>query len=276
VTALRILSYNMGLRDAPPTRRRAQLKFLRALAPDVLCVQGLWDDSPSNGRFLAGFDAPADVLGLDGQVVPAPRSQSDVGLLWRPDVAQIDSTTYQRHLRHGAGTVTLDVGAKVPLRIGVTHLDSCDPEHRLGEARAVAHLADPGQATVVAADWSCIGEDPAYDLEPDWRRLRPDQIEHHVLWRADPDAPRVTDRRPAQLLHRAGLVDAARHLGAAWQPIAGHQGIDVLRRIDAFRVSAAVLPALESYQVHASPMTRRLSEHLPIELRLDLARLGDG
>jgi hypothetical protein len=54
-----------------------------------------------------------------------------------------------------------------------------------------------------------------------------------VPWSDDPTTP-LADRRPAQLLHRSGLADAAVHLQTPRQPTGGHLGRDIRRQVDAF------------------------------------------
>jgi endonuclease/exonuclease/phosphatase family metal-dependent hydrolase len=274
MTELKIISYNLrdyGKNPFDRDRHQRQVALLRELAPNILCIQEFWDDSPGHQQLVSRFEVFAGSLGMQGMVVPAPRTHCHLGLLWQKDITQLDGTAYQWHLWHGLGLASFDVGAKRPLRVAVTHLGPWDPQHRFGEARDVAWLAKRRFATIVGADWNSL---PMGDPEPDWTPLSPDQIEHHVLWNPDPSAPLQTDRRPAQLLDRVGLTDAATHLGVPWQPTAGHMGTDVFRRPDAFRCSELVLPALRGYRVHDSPDIRELSNHLPIELTADAGAIA--
>jgi endonuclease/exonuclease/phosphatase family metal-dependent hydrolase len=288
------------------TRQLEQIGLLKRLAPDVLCVQEIWWQ-PRLGQLGQEWDA-TDVeafgrlglaLGMDGFFVPAPHSHCHMAIFCRPDLHAGRHRQYQWNLWHGAGSLDLDIPSTVDnrgdngpgsngrcvenrsaeehgvlLRVAVTHLGPWDPEYRFGEARQVAgQFAKPGIPTVIAADRNCLGEDLAYDPEPDWTLLPPEEREYHIMWRTDPTEPPRADRRPSQLLHRAGLTDAACHLRVPWQPTAGHRPGDLPRRIDGFWLTATALPALRDYRVHDSPEARRLSDHLPVEIELDLDKL---
>jgi endonuclease/exonuclease/phosphatase family metal-dependent hydrolase len=72
------------------------------------------------------------------------------------------------------------------------------------------------------------------------------------------------------VLWAGGLHDAAAVTGAAWQPTTGHHPADaygargVRRRIDAVRVTGALVPALRTHLVVDTPRTRSASDHLPV------------
>jgi endonuclease/exonuclease/phosphatase family metal-dependent hydrolase len=272
-TVLKIMSWNLWDYEKAPSERHAmQREFLREAAPDVLCVQELWDDSPGHQALGGKLDDFAAALGMCGRAAEARRTHCHMAVLWRPDIAELARwRSYELHLWHGLGVATLTVGS-VALRVAVTHLGPWDPEHRLSEARTVAaQLARSDLPTIVAADWNCVPEDPRYDPEPDLSSLHPEKVLHHIVW--NQDSP-VVDRRPAQLLHMAGLVDAARHLGVPWQPTGGHRAGDIPRRLDGFRVSEWALRALVGYRVIDTEWAMTLSDHLPIELTLDTARFS--
>src|SRR5690606_11135181 len=271
--SLTMVSYNrlhFGRQDEP--RHTEQVGLLQAIDADVLAVQEFWDSSPGHWSLRPRFERFAHAVGRSGRVAQARRTHFHLGLLWRDGIGLRGWHAYEDGLWHGLGVAELDVRG-VTVRVGVGHLNPFDPEYRLAEARLVAGLglADATRATILAADWNTIGEDLAYDPEPDWSALAPDRLPRHLRWQDDPTAPPSADRRASALLSRAGLHDAARAIGASWQPTSGLE--DAPRRIDAFRVSAPVLPALAGYEVIDTAVTRRLSDHLPIVLRLDLDRL---
>jgi hypothetical protein len=122
-------------------------------------------------------------------------------------------------------------------------------------------------------DRNVIGRERDYDPEPDLSLLPPDQVVRRALWTDDPAAPLVVDRRPSDVLWRAGLWDAALEMGERWQPTADF-GVEGGRRIDGFHVTTPVLPATFRYEVHDTPELRELSDHVPVSLTLDLDRLG--
>jgi hypothetical protein len=188
-----------------------------------------------------------------------------MAILWRPWITMRAWETYDWTFHHGMGVGEFDVGADILLRLGVTHLAPSNPRQRFSEAFYVARLGDPDQATIVAADWNCTGEN---DPEPDWSLLKPHQVVRRALWHDDPTQPPQLDRRPSHVLHRAGLVDVTRHLNQPWQPTT----IDNLRA-DAFRASRLALPAVVDYDVLHTQQTAPLSNHHPIWTTIDCSRL---
>jgi endonuclease/exonuclease/phosphatase family metal-dependent hydrolase len=271
---LTVVSYNLkDYGKSAVATRRQQHELLRFERADVVCLQEIWDDSGD----LSGLDRHvatlADALGMRAMAVPARRSHCHMAILWRPEFAALSQRGHGLTLWHGLGVVQLDVGAAVPLRVAVTHLAPWDPEQRLADARTITGLLDdPGQATVIAGDWNSFGADDSYDPEPDWSTLPPHKVWRHVRWNDDPNAPLRADRRPAELLRRCGLHDAAAHLRTAWQPTGGHMGADLSRRLDAFWTTRP--QALRGYQVIDTPATRLLSDHLAIRIELARAALN--
>ncbi|WP_329142480.1 hypothetical protein OIU91_02380 [Streptomyces sp. NBC_01456] len=72
------------------------------------------------------------------------------------------------------------------------------------------------------------------------------------------------------------MVDAAAHLGVAWQPTVGHwtdgEGDPDpwgSRRIDLILVSRPLAPALIAYGTNRSAAASRAADHLPIYTDLD-------
>jgi endonuclease/exonuclease/phosphatase family metal-dependent hydrolase len=286
-----VLSYNLkDYGKSAVATRRQQHELLRFQRPDVVCLQEIWDD----GDDLAALDRHvatiAEALGMRAVAVPARRSCCHLAILWRSEFAALSQRSHGLTLWHGLGVVQLDVGAAVPLRVAVTHLAPWDPEQRLADVRTITGLLDdPGQATVVAGDWNSFGADDTYDPEPQWSKLRPGKVWRHVQWSDDPDTLPRADRRPAELLRRCGLHDAALHLRAPWQATGGHMGDDLSRRLDAFWTTrpqalrgyqvidtpaAGVLPDFAEHEGHSHSIDpRKLSDHLPIMIELDPSAL---
>lgn len=275
-TVLSLISYNLkDYGKSAVTTRRQQHELLRFQRPDVVCLQEIWDDSKNLAGLRRHVATIGDALGMHAMAVPAPRSFCHMAILWRPEFTALSQRSHSLTLWHGLGVVHLDVGAAVALRVAVTHLPPWDPEQRLSDARTVAGLLDdPGQASVIAGDWNTFGADSTYDPEPQWSKLRHGKLWRHIRWDDDPDAPPQADRRPAQLLHRSGLHDAAPYLRAPWQATGGHLGDDMPRRLDAFWTTRP--QALRGYRVIDTPATRLLSDHLPIQIDLDTTALDSG
>jgi hypothetical protein len=170
-----------------------------------------------------------------------------------------DWETYDWTFHHGMGVATFDAGTEYSLRIAVTHLAPSNPPQRFSEAHYVTRLGDPRQHTIIAADWNCPGEDPSYDPDPDWLLLDDHEVARRALWNDDPIQPLTVDRRPARLLHQAGLIDVARHLKRPWQASTFNGD-----RFDAFRASTCVLPTVVDCGVLDAEAHMRLSDHYPI------------
>jgi endonuclease/exonuclease/phosphatase family metal-dependent hydrolase len=271
-----ILSYNLkDYGKSAVATRRQQHELLRFERPDVLCLQEIWDDNDDLSVLGRHVTTIAETLGMHAMAVPARRSHCHMAILWRPEFAALSQRSHELTLWHGLGVVQLDVGAAVPLRVAVTHLAPWDPEQRLADVRTITGLlSDPAAATVIAGDWNSFGADDTYDPGPDWSQLAPHKVWRHVQWSDDPDTVPRADRRPAELLRRSGLHDAAPHLRAPWQATGGHMGADLSRRLDAFWTTRP--QALRGYHVIDTPTARLLSDHLPIRIDLDPTAIGTG
>ena len=269
----RIVSYNLkDYGKSAQSTRRQQHEMLRFTRPDVVCLQEIWDDSDDLSALDRHVRTIADALGMHALAVPARASHCHLAILWRPEFESLSARSHRLGLWHGLGVVQLDVGAGVALRVAVTHLAPWDPDKRLADVHTIAGLLDdPTQATIIAGDWNSFGADEDYDPEPDWSTLPPNKVWRHVRWSDDPHAPLRADRRPTELLRRSGLHDAAVHLNALWQPTGGHTDGGLPRRLDAFWTTRP--RALHAYSVIDTPVTRQLSDHLPIQIDLDPAAL---
>jgi hypothetical protein len=226
---------------------------------------------------------------MHGELAPA-RSRHHVGVLWRPDRAQLLGWQDYSHwpaLHHALGVATLDLRAAQPWRVAATHLNPADPTARFVEAGhiAMAGLGNPEVPTLLGGDFNAAGAEPAldtsgaegsdasgfYDPEP-YRDQEPGAAHqlHQVLWDDDPHAPPRLDRRALERLRRAGLVDVAWHLRVPWQPTTGYHPADPHRdrRPDGWRASAAALPHITGYRVEDDIG----SDHRPVTITVDVAR----
>jgi endonuclease/exonuclease/phosphatase family metal-dependent hydrolase len=171
----------------------------------------------------------------------------------------------------------------VPLTVVCCHLDPFRPETRFSEAARIASLA-AGRTAVVGGDFN----GPSADRRADGSFYDPDPIKQHgwhdaatyqVAWDDDADATPRVDRRAAERLRRAGFFDAAVVLDASWQPSCGHWPDDPHgpRRVDRILATASARPALSSYEVIDTEVTRALSRPSPCgrRARSGAAHLGD-
>ncbi|HTJ72694.1 MAG TPA: endonuclease/exonuclease/phosphatase family protein [Actinospica sp.] len=297
---IKIVTWNLkdlfraGARE---TRVGAIGQVLKQIEADIVCVQEIRGADP--GRSLArlgeaaGLDWRArpgwiDYEDGDGELPTAAVGIGDadfhVGLLWREDFTPIPGTwrqigRAQGGLWHAAASIDLQVGGPVPLTVVSCHLDPFRPEARFSEAARIVSLTQDKTA-MVGADYN----GPSADRRTDGSYYDPDPIEqrgwhsaatYQVAWDDDPNAAPRVDRRAAERLRRAGLVDAAAVLDAPWQPSCGHWPDDPHgpRRIDRILATPTAKPALVSYAVVDTEITRALSDHLPVVVEFDPARL---
>jgi endonuclease/exonuclease/phosphatase family metal-dependent hydrolase len=291
---IKIMTWNMRdlfLAGARETRLETFGRVLEEIDPDVVCVQEIRGSDP--GGCLAKLGQAAGVdwratpgrFGEDGAELPTAAvgvgdAGFHVGLLWRYGITPVPGSFRQLGraeggLWHAAATIALQVGGPVPLTVVSCHLDPFRPEMRFSEAGRIAALA-VDEAAVVGGDFN----GPSADRRADGSFYDPDPIEQRgwyegaifqVVWDEDPDAEARVDRRAAERLRRAGLVDAAAALDAPWQPSCGHWPGDPHgpRRVDRILAKRGVRPALCFYEVVDTETTRALSDHLPVVVGVD-------
>jgi endonuclease/exonuclease/phosphatase family metal-dependent hydrolase len=263
---------------------------IRSLDADVLAVQEiLAPDAETAARRLRQL---AGDVGLRCEV-PGPGGPEaavafgghgyHVGLMWRNGIEPVPGSLRWyggRDFWHGLALVTLDVGGTL-IRHGAFHASPFCRRLRADQnERLVAAVTRPrGEPPVlVGADWNTESADrvPAGTLyEPadpyagvEWFA----DLIYQCQWDYDEQGRRRhwADREPGDVLWAGGLHDAAAAVGAAWQPTAGHHPDDVYgargarRRIDAVRVTGALVPALRAHQVIDTAQTRAASDHLPV------------
>lgn len=284
---------DLFLTGAHETRTEAIGAVLRKADADIVCVQEIRGHDPGYSLFRlaedCGLDWRATPGWIDyedggGEVPTAAVGVGDadfhVGIMWKDGIVPVPGSfrhvgRAQGGLWHAAATISLDVGGPVPLTVVCAHLDPFRPEVRFSEAARIASLA-VGKTAVVAADFNGVSADRRadgsfYDPDPLAERGWHDFATYQVLWDDDPDAPPRVDRRAAERLRRAGLVDAAVALEAPWQPTSGHSRDNPhgLRRVDRILATPAARPALASYAVVDTADVRALSDHLPVVVGLD-------
>jgi endonuclease/exonuclease/phosphatase family metal-dependent hydrolase len=263
---------------------------IRSLDADVLAVQEiLAPDAETAARRLRQL---AGDVGLRCEV-PGPGGPEaavafgghgyHVGLMWRDGIEAVPGSLRcygGRDFWHGLALVTLDVGGTL-IRHGAFHASPFCRRLRADQnERLVAAVTRPGGETpvLVGADWNTESADrvpPGTLYEPadpyagvEWFA----DLIYQCRWDYDEQGRRRhwADREPGDVLWPGGLHDAAAAVGAAWQSTAGHHPADVYgahgvrRRIDAVRVTGALVPALRAHQVIDTAQTRVASDHLPV------------
>jgi hypothetical protein len=284
-----LLDYGTGEPDQGDHEQRVA-EVIGKLDVDVLAVQEIRHADPAVAA--ARFAELAEACGLrcqldaasGGGVALAPATSGfHVGLLWRPGIEPVAG----RWRAYGAGefwhalaVADLDIGGPVPVTFAAYHADPFRPHRRFDEAYRVAGLLRGGPA-LIGADWNNIGADRRpngdyHDPDPYPAQSWYAELIHQVRWSDDPGAPPEADRRPAELLRRGGLIDAATALDAEWERTTGYwPGGNRFgpRRTDAVRVTRHLLPALRGYRVERGDTALAASDHLPVVVEFEPARI---
>jgi endonuclease/exonuclease/phosphatase family metal-dependent hydrolase len=228
-------------------RLRRRMAVLAALAPSVAALQECtrWDRDHYRALHLAEH-----LLGMRGYLSTSPHDGCHLAVFVR-DRAGL-RVTEQRHENqypywHGAARVVVTAdGYPHPLQLASVHLAPSSPAIRLAEAEAFALVA--GKWPVIAGgDWNAL---PAHDPEPGTVPGR---------------QQRKLDRRAAQALEQAGLLDAG-DCAADLTPTVGHDR-GLACRCDR---TCTTLPAhaITGYQVITTADAE--SGHRPVIAEFDL------
>jgi endonuclease/exonuclease/phosphatase family metal-dependent hydrolase len=271
---------------------------IRDLDADVLAVQEIL--APDSGTAARRLRQLAGDTGMNCEV-PGAEDETEaaiafgghgyhVGLMWRDGIEPVPGSLRcygGRDFWHGLALLTLDVGGPL-IRHGAFHASPFCRRLRADQnERLVAAVTRPrGEPPVlVGADWNTESADRRPDgtlYEPadpyagvDWFA----DLIYQCQWDYDEQGRRRhrADREPGDVLWAGGLHDAAAVTGAAWQPTTGHHPDDVYgahgvrRRIDAVRVTGALVPALRTHRVIDTPQARSASDHLPVLVEYDPA-----
>jgi hypothetical protein len=234
-----------------------------------------------------------------------------LGWLWNDWVEPVGDlrTIGGPRLWHALGMLAFEVGAKVPVLHANYHAPSVGLHRKADEAEQVrSALLDPriGLPVLVAADWNFTGADLIvrrshhadeadslmfYDHDPHREISQPvrglgiewdPEFVHQCIVTVTERGKRrwEVDRRPGHVLYHGGLRDAAAVLNAPWQPTVGHWPGDAMgaRRVDAVRVSAHVVDALQAHQVWDQPLPdgtdpATASDHLCVGVTYDPAKI---
>ncbi|MFD7861346.1 hypothetical protein [Streptomyces sp. NPDC059783] len=274
---LRIVSFNtlFGGRDddglGSQERWQAASAFLRGLDADLYALQecNLWDLLGERRLHEARSQLGMAWAHLARANTTTAGHRFHTALLGntRWDITGYGAEQNKYHHVLGWANARVDKGAPV-VSIRHIHLDPFSPGHRLSEVEPLQTLAAPGRLSLVLGDANMLG---LGHPEPDWAPLSPHL--HHTQLAPDTNGRLVADRRAADMLQRAGFVDAAHQAGDA-RPTGGFGTGDVERRQDVFLLSADLARAVDGYEVHTEPITEGFSDHAAVSLTLDLDRLA--
>lgn len=300
-------AYKLGSATVGTASWKARVNAVREIAPDVLAVQEViveetrpvseWGAEASAiiQQFAAESALSATTLGVGDAPDPtAMANNRDRGwytaLLWNPSTVKPVAGGFRPYgspdFWHGFTTMRFDVGSAEPVTIASYHGDPFRGNWRRDEALRIKSAfrttggAKPG---LVLGDFNALSaakidgpeREQYYDPEP-YLDQDHDDLEYQLL-EGTIGNRQLADRRQSEVLLRRGfMVDAAAHLGAAWQPTVGHwedgRGDPDPwgpRRIDLIYATRPVAPALVSYSTHASPAAHDASDHLPVICEID-------
>ncbi len=296
-------TYNMlDLSSSEGSHYAAVIEVIRSLGTDVLAVQEILAPDPDTAaerlRRLAadtGMHCDAPSGGVPAPALAFGGHGYHVGLLWRDGIEPLpDSLRCHggRDFWHGLAQVTLDVGGTL-VRHASFHAAPFGRDLRVAQnERLVAAVTrPPGRPpALIGADWNTECADRVL-VDGQWRLFEPEDPYADAPWFADLvyqcewDYDRTgrrwhrADRRPGDVLWSGGLHDAAAVLGAPWRPTTGHHPADVYgahgirRRVDAVRVTAGLVPALDGYEVCEPADAAVASDHLPVTVEYSVSRV---
>ncbi|GAA4828247.1 hypothetical protein GCM10025787_03210 [Saccharopolyspora rosea] len=302
-------------RDPAAAQRYTQVaKVLTDLDVDVIAVQEVCgrgraalEQLAKDAGMFCWYDPPFvdEDEYFRGRVAFAgtePRpSDFHVGLLWNPARirARVDGFRPFEgggEFWHAAAVQEFRVdGLDRPLVVGSYHGTPFQQDARPDEARRIVSILTrpygENRLAIIGGDWNSISADRVH-RDGEWQFWHPDPywIEGaENVWRepftyqcivteTGPDGMPVrwhADRRPGEVLMRAGCRDTAALAGAAWAPSVGHADHADMgyRTLDTHRVSPALTPAVADWQVVDWQVAREASDHLPVVTTLDLSRL---
>ncbi|WP_344462718.1 endonuclease/exonuclease/phosphatase family protein, partial [Kitasatospora kazusensis] len=272
---LRIVSYNIEkgkhLDDA--------CRWLAEYGPDVV----LWQEMQPGDLHQVGAQ-----LGMHGYAAAvAGGSRNDNVVFVHDDGLLMVDAEYLHPWApwHAPANVTVRLrrpgGAVSPRALALVSEHSCyySATIRQREADWYSSHAQPGRLVIVGGDWNSFpdGEGPSAE---EWAAVADRAYFANRTYETAPGV-RVSDERPDRTLTTVGLVDTARYardkLGQseATAPTAGYRRPDqgALRRIDRIYASGELAPAIVRASTIDTPELRTVSDHLPVELVLDLEAL---
>lgn len=308
-----LYEYGRHWREADAAARYKQVaSVLAELDCDVIAVQEVCGRGRADLEHLAreaGFSCWYDPPWADedgghiGRVAIADtgarESDFHVGLLWRrSDKIRPYLDGFRGYpgaeFWHAAVIQAFRVeGLDRPIFVGSYHSTPFQQDARPDEARRIASILTrpygSDRLAIIGADWNSISADRVQDSDG-WRYWHPDPYwpsDRPNEWREaygyqcvvdeDDEQGRPVrwhaDRRPGEVLLRAGCRDAAALAGAAWAPSVGHYDhADMGHRcIDTHRVSPGLAPAVVGWEVIDTAASRAASDHLPVITSLDLS-----
>ena len=276
---LRLISWNLRYDGWTEARRAAIHELLEREQPDVLCLQEIPAESLAEGGPQRA-DEVAELLGMELRVAPAPH-RLHTAVAYRSGWEELAwDDRYGADTWHGTGAVTVQgPGWPVPLTVISAHLIPHSTQRAVPEAQLLVTRAHrQGCPAVIAGD---INHPPLVGPEPDWAQVP----EHNRSSRTilDPDRPDELrgDRRVGLVLSRGGLTDAAalQHERTGQEALLAPTGHYGRLRVDQAWVSDRLVDAVVECRrlelergADGAPLA---SDHHPIRLDLDLARLGD-
>lgn len=296
---LRFVTWNLWNYGDPAgrdhKRERAIGEELDAMDADVYAVQEIMGATPHDRE--VNFVTLAAELGLSCTVhtengIPVVafdpgRGRRGMGLMWRPSTVTPLRGTARRYdqapLTVGMAMAQLEVEGEA-FTFASAHLPPRRPLQRVDDCGYLAlEVVNAGRLGIVGADWNNVFASRTatgryYDANPYLRvEWRPG------LWgkakRVAKTGQPVVRREAMQAVEDCGLVDPAAWTGAQPYRTTGHWEKDAInKRIDGPFVTMDVadavmsISAIDTRTTSAPKHDGGLSDHLPVELVIDVAR----
>lgn len=309
-------AYKLSLNQIDTPAWHLRITAVRELRPDVLAVQEVVVDEASVPREEWNLRAAETVRAFAEDCRLTATVEADGGhpygvamasnsnrpwytaILWNPHTVAYAPGSFRPYgapdFWHGLTTAAFDLGTGDPLTVLSYHGDPFRPGFRANEAlrlKGICRTTGGAKKAVVLGDFNAAsaarvpaldGQERYYDTE--WYRGQDhDDLEYQVI----PETiggEQLADRRQTQALLRRGfMVDAAPHVGAAWEATVGHwkdgQGDPDPwgeRRIDLILATRPVAPALVSYRAHRSAAALAASDHVPVFVDIRPDAISEG
>lgn len=217
--------------------------------------------------------------GLDHSVMTPGRGGAHTLIFWNSQRLRLlahHNPLWDPWIGEGAaGVAEFETDRGLVLRARSVQWKFCDGDARLGEARLVTWMADPGVASLLGGDFNSLWPDcPGHEeFEPDWARLLPNK-RHHKALPPGPGGTRISDRRALAELADAGFVSAACLAGDMTVTVNKWADNGEGAHIDHIAASPALAPCIlpDTYKVHVSGTGDEASDHRLVTVQLDLAR----
>ncbi|MFI9630038.1 endonuclease/exonuclease/phosphatase family protein [Streptomyces sp. NPDC052042] len=252
---------------------KRQMEVLGELRLDVLALQ---EAKHYDSDDFALAKATGSALGMNWKLAPSARHGCHLMTLVRP--AQVEIRDFVMDAAAGAFHHTVSRARLVMVRTGEeldffnTHLAPFSPQKRCEEVTWLTEHGGRGDAVLVG-DLNGPGVADPEPTDEEWKTFPSELHSRHRYLNPD-GSYGMSDRRPLATLRHAGFRDVVADLGYPWAPTVGHWSArEPLRmRFDHILPAKGMASRLGDVEVVDTPVTRGLSDHLPVVAEFTLLR----